>query len=113
MAFDDKIRCSECGYELVGLSGAGDCPECGNSFDLDSNQGIVRRSATMEAHERGDRVLFHIKLWGFVLLAVVCMAWGGWASIDSTMPKRPLTIGALFAGLFGFGAVVTWFTEKD
>lgn len=96
---------------MLGLAGEGRCPECGNKYDMDRQQGVTRRSAAMLAHDRGDRVVFLVKFWGLIGLALGCMGIGGLLAIGSKMPQRPILMGLMFGGVFAFGAFVTWFTE--
>lgn len=112
MDLDAKINCNGCGYDLMGVARQGQCPECGQSYDIDSNQGITRRSAAMQAHERGDRVMFITKLAFFLGLAFLCLALGGWRALKAVDGTGPMVIGGLFGGLFLFAAFVTWFTER-
>lgn len=111
MAWDDQINCAGCGYDMLGLPGEGRCPECGNKYDMDRQRGITRRSAAMLAHDRGDRVVYLVKLWGLIGLGLVCVGIGGLLAIGAKMPERPILLGLMFGSMFGFGAFVTWFTE--
>lgn len=112
MSLNEKVRCSGCGYDLAGLSGAGRCPECGNEYDTDSHLGVTRRSAVMEAHARGDRVVYLFKLWGLAGLAAACFGLGFYASLGKANPQGPILIGGMFGAVFGFGAFVVWMTDK-
>ena len=97
---------------MLGLPDEGRCPECGNKYSVDHQRGITRRSATMAAHERGDRVVYLFKLWALIGLALGCVGLGGVMAIGAKMPERPILMGLLFGGVFAFGAFATWFTER-
>lgn len=112
MELDAKINCNNCGYDLMGVARKGRCPECGQAYDIDDNTGVNRRSAAMEAHERGDRVMFLVKLGCFIGLAAICVLLGVWRAWGAVEPRGPMIIGGLFGGLFAFAAFVTWFTER-
>ncbi|MEO1237995.1 MAG: hypothetical protein AAFX76_14520, partial [Planctomycetota bacterium] len=96
MNVDGKATCSGCGYDLLGLDRRGNCPECGQPYDMDTGRGVRLRSAAMEAHERGDRVVFLFKFWGLVGVAAVSMILGAVTALDSPKPNRPIVLGAMF-----------------
>ncbi|MEM1108892.1 MAG: hypothetical protein AAGH99_09410 [Planctomycetota bacterium] len=109
---DTRVSCSSCGYDLMGLARSGNCPECGQAYDIGLGRGVTERSANMRAHERGERVVYLFKLWGMAGAAAVCMAVGGLVALMSGDEwLGPLAIGLLFGGVLAFGAFVTWFTE--
>ncbi len=112
MDLDAQISCSGCGYDLMGGAKEGRCPECGQAFDMAIGKGVTKRSAKMEAHHRGDRLVYMVKLWSLILLAVICVGLGGLGALVAVDPARPIAFGLLFGGLFAFGAVATWFTER-
>lgn len=112
MDLDTQINCSECGYDLLGVARRGRCPECGQKYDISSNQGVSQHSSASRANERGDRVVYLVKFWSFVTLAVLCVGLGALRSYFALKPVGPMVIGGLFGSLFAFGALVTWFTER-
>ena len=112
MDLDAQLNCSGCGYDLTGGAREGRCPECGQAYDVSTGKGVTKRSAAMEAHYRGDRVVYLFKLWTLILLAVICAGLGGLRGLMVDDPARPIAIGLLFGGLFAFGALATWFTER-
>ncbi|MBB6429087.1 hypothetical protein [Algisphaera agarilytica] len=109
---DAKVSCSNCGYDLMGVAREGRCPECGQRYDLALGMGVTKVSANMLAHQRGDKAIYLVKVWGMAFAAVACLGIGGLLSLVSSEPSRPLMLGALIASLFAFGAFVTWFTER-
>jgi len=112
MDLDSKVNCEACGYDLMGLTGRGRCPECGNRYDMINNLGVTRQSAAMEAHHRGDRLVYRVKFWAMAAAAGLCIILGAWGTaVSKTQSAGPLAIGLVFAGVFGFGAFATWFTE--
>jgi len=112
MDLDVRVVCSGCGYDLTGGAREGRCPECGQAFDVAIGKGVATRSAKMLAQERGDRVVYLLKFWGLLLLAAGCVAVGGLRALSVSYWERPMAIGLLFGGLFAFGALATWFTER-
>ncbi|MEM8739675.1 MAG: hypothetical protein AAGG38_14525 [Planctomycetota bacterium] len=108
-----STRCSACGYDLMGLGREGVCPECGNAFDTLTKVGIRVDSARIEAHRRGDRLLYLMKFWSLVAAAGVSVLLGMWAAQGAVNPAGPRTVGALFAGVFGFAAFVTFYSERS
>lgn len=112
MDLDAKLSCSGCGYDLLGVAREGRCPECGQAYDVSIGKGVTQRSAAMQAHDRGDRLVYLLKLWTLILLAVICVGLGGLRALTVADPTRPIAMGLLFGGLFAFGALATWFTER-
>ncbi|MEM9419819.1 MAG: hypothetical protein AAGA25_12335 [Planctomycetota bacterium] len=109
---DAKVSCSNCGYDLMGVPREGRCPECGQRYDIALGMGVTKVSANMLAHQRGDKAVYLVKLWGMIIAAAACLGIGGLLSLISSEPRRPIMLGMLLASLFAFGAFVTWFTER-
>ena len=115
MDLDESVNCAACGYDLAGVSWEGRCPECGSVYDKSSQRGVVRGAKPrggLTPHERGDQLVAMLKLGGYAALALGCLLWGGIASLSSPQPARPLLLGLLGGGVFGFAAYATWFIDR-
>ena len=44
--------CSECGYDLSGLRHFGQCPECGNRFNIERWEGVADHRSPRHGHGR-------------------------------------------------------------
>ena len=109
---DAPPQCANCGYDLQGLSPQGRCPECGQPFDVTTGLGIVEASPLSRRNEAGDAVVFWFKFGSLAGLGLLSLAIGSILALASPVPARPLTIGAIFAAAFAFGAAVTWITDR-
>ena len=109
---DAPPQCAHCGYDLQGLRPQGRCPECGQSFDVTTGRGIREVSPLSRRNEAGDAAVFWFKFGSLAGLAVVTLGIGAILALGSPMPARPLSIAGLIAGMFAFGAAVTWVTDR-
>ncbi len=112
MDLDEPVNCAACGYDLTGVGWEGHCPECGRFYDKASGRGVARGAGVLSPVERGDRVIMLAKLGAYGALALGCLVWGGIASLSSPMPARPLILGMIGGGAFGFAVYATWFIDR-
>ena len=111
MSLDTRTRCESCGYELMGSSAVGRCPECGQHYDTRSGRGLVRKSAGLESSERGDRAVMWVKVAALALAAAACLGLGVWRASVAKDPTGPIIVSLMFAGVLGFGSFTIWYTE--
>ncbi len=102
-------RCLGCGYDLLGLSEAGECPECGHRYDVSSGMGI--KSEVAAAQERGDRVVLWCKVGCLAGLGLAAMALGGWNAVGTADWSRPLLIGMGIGGTLSALAAMVWWVD--
>jgi len=108
MAVSRSMKCSKCGYELLGLSNRGHCPECGASFDKDMRKGVTDGSDM----NRGDRILRRVRTIAVAVLALFVIGCGG--CFQWLVPhSRSLAIGLVVGAVFVLGAVVSYVYEND
>lgn len=67
------IHCSQCHYDLAGLPGAGNCPECGQRYWVTRGQGI---KVTESAELRGSRLVKKIRTILLLVAALVLILIG-------------------------------------
>lgn len=118
MDLDQAVNCAACGYDLTGVGWEGRCPECGGGYDKSRERGVVRGGqgplggAGLTPSQRGERLVVLVKLGAYGAIGGICLLWGGIASLSSSTPARPLALGLLGAGVFGFAVYATWFLDK-
>lgn len=105
-------QCQRCDYDLTGAPARGQCPECGNRFDVESGQGVVRHNAALQSHQRGDRVIYWVKVGSLLTGAAVCVGLGLWRATASPNPAGALLVAGLLGATFAFAAGVTWWTDR-
>jgi hypothetical protein len=107
----DHRPCGSCGYDLVGLPVAGECPECGRAV-ADSLRGMLLRYAApayVRALRRGfSWVLNAILLYSVLMMVGVGVGIVGWRTACSLL----LTGGGLAASVMYFVGVM-WLTTRD
>ena len=94
--------CAKCRYDLTGLPGVGNCPECGQRYWITRGKGIYHGDS---AEQRGSRVV--LAFVGLVILVV------GTIVQLATQRSNALLTGLGLGGIFILLAVMSYFTEKE
>ena len=108
----DNAHCNRCGYDLTGLSRDGRCPECGQSYDVDSHRGTYNRNDPLQ---RSDHIIRRVRLIALFSATAMVMVGSGVASMRMTNPKIPLIIGGLIVLVLVPCTVLSYLSgrEKD
>lgn len=120
MAEQDGARCGSCGYDLSGLGIEGRCPECGQTFDRISGEGLKPDARSgrsfgegaAERHRRGDRLVRQLGALFMGALALATLACGGVIALAVEDWRYPVATAALVAGIFAL-AGAGWYLEND
>lgn len=110
MAISNGKQCSECGYELAGLGEHGECPECGNPYDITSGLGVS--TSKTRKHDRGAKVAARLRTVMLFLLMLGILACGGLMSLVATNPMRPIAIAVLFAVVTALATITSFLYEN-
>ncbi|MEM8783378.1 MAG: hypothetical protein AAGE65_11060 [Planctomycetota bacterium] len=106
-AADGSAYCVQCGYDLLGSSPQGRCPECGQAFDRRTGKGVV--SGTAVAQQRGDLVLTWAKVGVISAIGLACLGGGIYGALRSGDWSRSMVIGGGIAlALFAVAGLIWW-----
>ena len=108
MAIHETNHCIHCGYDLRGLSFAGQCPECGSRYDKSIGMGI-KEELTPET--RGARLMARIRTIFLAVLAVMVVGCGGLVTWLSGRP-RAVWLGVLVGAVLVLATVTSFVYEK-
>jgi hypothetical protein len=110
--YDTPMRpthCSKCNYDLAGLPGAGNCPECGQRYWITRGVGIGKGET---ATTRGSRLLRRIRTILIAGAAVLVVAVGFIVQL-TLKTKNAISTGLGVGGLLMICAVLSYALEKD
>lgn len=96
-------NCHHCGYDLTGLSAQGNCPECGNDFNVQSK---YRPPSPLHP------VVRYIKVICFSVIAAVIFLIGAALSMTADRPLGGLLLTLVITALPAMGAWVYWLEAR-
>lgn len=97
--------CHHCDYDLMGLPSAGQCPECGQTYDKASLYRAVHANEPVLARHIG-----WISLAVFTGIILIC---GGMLSIKADNTWGAIALTLIIAGVPGFGAFTYWWSARQ
>lgn len=104
----DTPICRKCRYDLAGLPTQGQCPECGNHYNVDQRRGII----TNDPQERGEAVMRWVKLGCLGTATLGLLVCGGVLSWLLEHPT-PAASCALIALVMGLGAAYVYYDRPE
>lgn len=102
--------CSQCGYDLTGLAaGQGRCPECGQSWDRQTGQGLEQSNLSTTAHQ--SRRINRLRTWGLLFATAMVLTCGGLGTLIAANPLRPLAIAGILVAVLLLAALTSYVYE--
>jgi hypothetical protein len=102
-------HCSQCGYDLTGLSLTGRCPECGHAYDVFSGGGLRRAES---GYQRGDRIAARLRTIAWGAAAACCLVCGGVLGLFVPNADTAMWLGVILAAVCALAAVTSFLYEK-
>lgn len=99
--------CDQCGYDLTGLPRQGNCPECGQCYDLATGRGVSAPSR-LGRSLHADR----LRTLGCAALALLVLVCGGALALLAKHPLEVIGFVGLVAILFALAALTSYFYES-
>lgn len=111
----DTIQCSKCGYDLLGLPPKGECPECGQRYNVAIREGTTDpKYASRDKFDwfmRRARTLILIVLALFVMMCGGALQW--FISAGRAYWGRASGVAMVVAVVILLAALASYLTEKD
>jgi len=101
--------CSKCRYDLSGLPGVGNCPECGQRYWITRGKGIYHGDS---AEARGGRIVRRLRTIIFLVLGMIVLVAGTIVQLATKRQNAFLT-GLGVGGLLLVVAYMSYATEKE
>ena len=106
----EDLHCSNCGYDLSGLPDKSRCPECGQSFDVKSREGVVDHRYSQR---RAELILRRVRTISLCVAAALVVTCAGLVSLTKKSPTKALMVGAVLAVVCVLAAATSYMYEKD
>lgn len=111
----DTIACSKCGYELLGLPTKGECPECGQRYNMAIREGTT--DPKYAARDKFDWFMRRARTLVLIALALLVMMCGGVLQWIVTAGRaywgRASGVAMVVAVVILLAALASYLTEKD
>jgi len=105
----DLTHCGKCGYDLTGHPAIGQCPECGQAFDLKSGKGLQKDPG---ANKKTIWIVRHLRTIMLLAAAVTIMICSGVLAMGAPgSPTRLLATGAFLVMVVLAGAAASYLSE--
>jgi len=111
-----SLYCKQCGYDLNGLPAQGQCPECGQRYDILTGEGLSRGELNRSMARHWTIVNF-FKVYLPLTVGLIILGLGFAGMIYSSNQSGqtswgPLIISGMIAIIFLISALINWIDAR-